>query len=654
MTGVVHFPAARRIVLFVCAILVALSPPAHGQLLGRLTDAEEIELGRLAAQEIEQELDLLTDELVVAYIADLGEALARHSGRSDLTYRFTVVDTAEINAFALPGGFIYVNRGLIDAADTEMELVGVLGHEIGHVVARHGAEQAQRASITNLGLRVLDSILGRGTGGRIGGLAARMVTAGTFLKFSRDAEREADRLGAENVAAEGHDPRGMITFFEKLEARRDGQGSGVERFFASHPSPAERVSNIQDLVGTLAEGRQLIGDSARFRGIRERLAELPPPPPAEPHPDETTEPLDGPDVGTPAADPRAATYSGADRDHDIAARFAPVFHQALGSNPRYDYITRFDFDGDWRGDNNWDNAGDERHALPAAVYFNVSETLTHYFVHYAVFHPRDYKGGNIRGVVLSEILREGATRHGDHDPTGLAEEAVLAHENDMEGALVVVEKASSDLDDGRVVYVETLAHNQFLRYPVDRSLLRFFRSAGDSVRVDDEHPVLYIEPKGHGVEAYRAGRASDDVEGFVVYRYGEEVAEASATRGEEEVAYQLVAIAKTLWPVARDGESETYGETLDYGSWTVQVSGAGQDAAQRDVSIGPIGWMFSGTVGGRNMARPPWGWFDRDERDRRQGEWFFAPAETVKRHFDLDEAFSTVYVHHPVFGVFRD
>ena len=655
MTVAMHSPASRRLLLFVCAMVVAVCAPAHGQLLGRLSEAEEVELGRAAAQEIEKELTLLTDELVSDYITALGEALARHSGRSDLTYRFTVVDTQEINAFALPGGFIYVNRGLIDAADTEMELVGVLGHELGHVVARHGAAQAQRASIANLGLRVLDSILGRGTGGRISSLAAKMVTAGTFLKFSRHAEREADQLGAENVAAEGHDPRGMITFFEKLAALRDGQGSGVERFFASHPSPTERVSNIQDLVEALADGRQLIGDSARFRDIKSRLAELPPPPETvEPQPDDTTEALESSDVEALVADPMTVTYPGAERDYDIAARFAPVFRQALGSSPRYDYITRFDFDGDWRGDNNWDNAADERHALPPTVYFNVSETLTHYFVHYAVFHPRDYKGGNVRGVVLSEILREGARRHGDRDPTGLAEEAVLAHENDMEGALVVAEKASSDLDGARVVYVETLAHNQFLQYPVDRSLFRFFRGDGDDVRVDDEHPVLYIEPKGHGIEAYRAGSEADDVEGFVVYRYGAEAAEASATRGEEEVGYELVSIARTLWPLARDGENQTYGETDDYRSWTVQVSGAGQHVVQHEVSLGPIGSVFNGTVGGRNMARPPWGWFDRDERDRRQGEWFFAPAETIKRHFDAGEAFSTVYVHHPVLGILRE
>ena len=376
------------------------------------------------------------------------------------------------------------------------------------------------------------------------------------MKFSRDAEREADRLGAENVAAEGHDPKGMITFFEKLDALRERQANGVESFFASHPSPAERVSNIQDLVVSLSQGKELTLDGARFREVKARLAELPPPPSA-PAPEDSTELAPSTTTETTDADPVEVILPGDERDFEIAARFAPVFHQALGSSPRYDYITRFDFDGDWRGDNNWDSAGDERHALPATVYFNVSETATHYFVHYAVFHPRDYKGGNVRGVVLSEVLREGAERHGDYDPTGLAEEAVLAHENDMEGALVVAQKSTRGLDGAQVVYVETLAHNQFLQYEVPRGLFGLFASRTNRVRLDGERPELYIEPKGHGIEAYQDGSQPDDIEGFVVYRHDSEAEEASATRGQEEVGYALVSMAESIWPRAGRGENPT-------------------------------------------------------------------------------------------------
>ena len=653
---------ALRLILCLCLLMAPAVTQA--QLLGPLSEEEEVAVGRTAAAEIEKGLELLSDDLVTSYISDLGRAVAAESARNSLTYHFTVVNTSEINAFALPGGFIYVNRGLIEAADNEDELVGVLGHEIAHVVARHGAEQVQRAAYANLGLSVLGSILGNGAGAQIGQVAAEMATAGTFMRFTRDAEREADRLGAENVVSVGRDPRGMITFFEKLGALRDGQANVVERFFASHPDPDERISNIEDLLAAqgrrdLSRSTQLEDDRTasveRFGEVKRRLAALPPPP--DPSSVPTAEDPPGAVAGSESADPLdpvPVTYVGSDQDYQIAERFAPVFHQALGSSPRFDYITRVDFDGDWRGDNNWDNAADETRMLGATVYFNVSESVTHYFIHYAVFHPRDYKGGSVRGVVLSQILREGATRHGDYDPTGLAEAAVLAHENDMEGALVVVEKAAGLFGSTRVTYVETLAHNQFLQYPVERRL--FGRREGRAL-VEDEHPVLYIEPKGHGIEAFHGEDQLDGATGVVVYRYTGESTEPTGLSGSdvtEEVGYDLVSMAETLWPFARDQAGVLYGGGFDYGRWSVEVLDRDDRVATREVTIGEIGSLFRGTVGGRNMARPPWGWYDQDEPDRRQGEWFLAPAETVKRHFDLGDDFSTTYLHHPVIGVLRD
>lgn len=654
---------AYRLVL--CLGLLMTPRVAQAQLLGPLSEEEEVAVGRAAADEIEKGLELLTDDLVTSYISDLGQAVAAESARSWLTYRFTVVNTSEINAFALPGGFIYVNRGLIEAADNEDELVGVLGHEIAHVVARHGAEQVQRAAYANLGLSVLGSILGNGAGARLGTIAAEMATAGTFLRFTRDAEREADRLGAENVVAVGRDPRGMITFFEKLGALRDGQANAVERFFASHPDPGERILNIEDLLGAedrgdlrrmnRSEDDRSVSDE-RFGEVKRRLAALPlpPEPSLAPTAEDSRDTVSGSESAAGSVDPVPVTYAGSDRDYQIAARFAPVFHQALGSSPRFDYITRVDFDDDWRGDNNWVNAADEGRRLGATVYFNVSESVTHYFIHYAVFHPRDYKGGSVRGVVLSQIIREGATRHGDYDPTGLAEAAVLAHENDMEGALVVVEKAAGLFGSTRVVYVETLAHNQFLQYPVERRL--FGRRDGRAL-VEDEHPLLYIEPKGHGIEAFQGEDQLEGEAGTVVYRYTGEAAEPtglSGSRVTEEVGYDLVSMAETLWPFARDQYGELYGGVFDYGDWTVEVLNSDDRVVTREVTLGEIGSLFRGTVGGQNMARPPWGWYDQDEPDRRQGEWFLAPAETVKRHFGLDDDFSTTYLHHPVVEVFRE
>ncbi len=265
------------VVTLACAGLLT-SARVDAQLLGAFSEEEEIELGRRAAEEMEQDLQLLDDGDIAAYISDLGQRLAEQSARPGIAYQFKVVDTAEFNAFALPGGFIYVHRGLIDAADDESELVGVLGHEIGHVVARHGAKQAQRATYANLGLSVLGSVLGNSARSQLGGLAAEMVTAGTFMKFGRDAEREADRLGVQNVVDAGYDPNGMMTFFEKLDGLRAGRGNAVERFFASHPEPAERVANVQDLVEAFGHMSDLARSSRRFEDVKLRLASLPPPP----------------------------------------------------------------------------------------------------------------------------------------------------------------------------------------------------------------------------------------------------------------------------------------------------------------------------------------------------------------------------------------
>ena len=631
--------------LVIGVVGVALSArPAGAQLLGGLSEEEEIEVGREAAAEIEKGLTLLRDDLVTSYVTELGRRLATRSERSGLDYTFKVVDSHEVNAFALPGGFIYVNRGLLEAADEEAEVAGVLGHEIGHVVARHGAEQVRRAAYANLGLSVLGSILGRGTGAQIGGIAAEMATTGVFMRFGRDAEREADRLGARNVAAAGLDPAGMVTFFEKLAELRESRPNAVERFFASHPEPAERIENIQDLVESLGGDLAMSTRGSRFTAVKARLAELAPAPeasavaaPGASAPDAVSVT----DVSTtPALVP--VRYDGADVDLEIAARFAPVFRQALGSSPRYDYITRFDFDGDWQGDNNWENAEDESHPLSASIYFNVSETETHYFVHYAAFHPRDYKGGNVRGVILSEILREGAARHGDHDPTGLAESAVLAHENDMEGALVVARKASGPDGPGRVVYVETLAHNQFLRY----------RAGGDDLVLDGDHPVLYIEPKGHGIEAYQERHQLEGEGGFVTYRYAGRAETPTGGRGEE-VGYDLVSLSETLWPAARDGHSGIYGGAFDYRSWSIDVRDQ-HGTGLRETTLGEVGSLLRGVTGGRNMARPPWGWYDQDEDDQRQGAWFITPAETIRHHFALGDELSTTYLHHPALGVYRD
>lgn len=336
-------------------------------------------------------------------------------------------------------------------------------------------------------------------------------------------------------------------------------------------------------------------------------------------------------------------------DIEIAARFAPVFHQGLGENPRSDYFTNFDFDGDWRGDNNWDNAANTKFPLRAFVYYAVSETRTHFFIHYAVFHPRDYKGGEQRGVILSELLRQGAAKLGDRDPTGLMNEATLAHENDMEGALVVAAKNGADPAAARIAYVETLRHNTFVPYVVGEAAQPGF----EKLRLQDGRVLLFIEPRGHGIEAFTGETGQSAGKGTLIYKYTGK-AEDPAGRTSGPVGYELLPIETTIWKKARSGSREragTYGSAYDYSSIPIQLIDAKGAVSTKRFNVGLAGSAFLGKAGGVNMARPPWGWFDSRRRTDPLGRWFFDPATGIKRSFGLAESFPTAYVRRPFWAV---
>ena len=631
----------RRLGLVFVAAAVSV---AFAQNPFTLSEKDEIELGRHAAGEIEKDIRLVEEPSVVKYIDELGQSLVQKSTRKGIAYTFKVVDSPEINAFALPGGFVYVNRGLIEAAATEDELAGVLAHEIGHVVARHGADQASRAGMVQTGLGALGELLGRGTSSSISKMAAEMVATGVFMKFSRQAEREADRLGARMVYDASLQPQGMVSFFDKLAALQKSQPNAVQKFFLSHPSPVERSSNVASLIAGFPASSKSTADTPAFHNVKKLLAALPRP---------EVEAAKAAAAIAAAAKPPVEPEAGVRqrnmiRDRDIAARFAPVFHQALGPSPRFDYITNFDFDGDWRGDNNWNNADNRRFALKAHVYYAVFETRTHFFIHYAAFHPRDYKGGEKRGALLSEAMRIGVGLGGQYDPTGRSNEAVMAHENDLEGALVVAEKNGEDYTQARLTLVETLAHNNYLKYAPPGSPL-----PGDPIMVEGVRPRVFVEPKGHGIEAWR-----DDAEqnkmaenGFLVYVFG---AADDDPEGKANVSlgYELVPTYETFWPRARSGKNETCGEEHDYGVVSARFAHGAEDVL-RHIRLGVMGSALNGVVGAANMSRPPWGWFDGLDRGRPLGEWFLQPAETARRRWNLPESFSTTYTYHPFLGQFR-
>jgi hypothetical protein len=335
------------------------------------------------------------------------------------------------------------------------------------------------------------------------------------------------------------------------------------------------------------------------------------------------------------------TTASSSTDLEIAARFAPILHQALGDKPRSDYITNFDFDGDWRGDNNWEHTDDKKFALRGYVYYAVTETKTHYFIHYAVFHPRDYKGGETKGRILSEIIHEGTKRGTEFDPTGLMEEAGVAHENDMEGCLVVVAKAAAP-SAARVVFLETLRHSNFSEYLPGEPAGNGF----GTFRVDGQRVLLYVEPKGHGIEPFLDDEKQTAKRELIIYSYKGK-AENPEQQKDSSVGYDLLSL-QTLWTRAKSSASNiTYGSTYNYGEITINVVQAKGNIAVRKITVGKVGQAFLGNTGGVNMARPPWSWFDKNARDRPLGRWFFDPAATITRDFKLDESFSTAYMRLP-------
>ena len=217
------------------------------QVNNSISPEQEIELGRQAAQEVERQLPLLPESSpITRYVQQLGHTLADHApGEIRWPFSFHVVNQKEINAFALPGGPIFINLGTIQAADDEGQLAGVMAHEISHVVLRHGTQQATKQQMAQIPLAVLGGVLPQGVGGQLARLGLSLGAQSIFLKYSREAEREADLLGAQIMYDAGYDPYGLVEFFTKLE--REG-GPGVPQFLSDHPDPGNRVEVVKAAI----------------------------------------------------------------------------------------------------------------------------------------------------------------------------------------------------------------------------------------------------------------------------------------------------------------------------------------------------------------------------------------------------------------------
>ena len=239
--------------------------------------AQDIQLAQEASQEIEKQVEIVNDEQLTSYVARIGKRLADVAPGEKYPYSFKVVAEPSINAFALPGGPMYVHTGLISAADNEAQLAGVLAHEVSHVALRHSTNQASKSYAFQIPIALATGMLSS-KGGLLGALSEIGVGFGLnslFMKYSRDAEKDADILGARMLAEAGYDPIEMARFFEKLKGEGGG-GGGMSQFFSDHPSPGNRVRYVEEEVSELPSRDYTKGDTGEFRDMKKRAASIRP------------------------------------------------------------------------------------------------------------------------------------------------------------------------------------------------------------------------------------------------------------------------------------------------------------------------------------------------------------------------------------------
>jgi hypothetical protein len=239
-----------------------------GKKLNFFSLEKEEALGRELSLEVEQQAKLIQDPVVTEYVNRVGQMLVRHSD-AQVPFTIKVIDDEQVNAFALPGGFFYVNSGLILAADNEAELAGVMAHEIAHVAARHATRNATKQEIWNLASLPLIFVGGPVTAAirQIASLAVPM----SFLKFSRDAEREADFLGLEYQYSAGYDPTAFVDFFEKLEAQNKAKGGAMARAFSTHPMNDDRIRRAEAELAMLPSHDDYILTTSEFDEVKAHL-----------------------------------------------------------------------------------------------------------------------------------------------------------------------------------------------------------------------------------------------------------------------------------------------------------------------------------------------------------------------------------------------
>jgi predicted Zn-dependent protease len=233
---------------------------------------KEVKLGRELAAEVDRQAKFVDDPVITEYVNRVGQNIVLHSD-TKIPFTIKVIDSDEVNAFALPGGFFYVNKGLLLVADNEAEVAGVMAHEIGHVAARHALENQTKASLMEY-LAMGTSIFLGGIPGMIFQNTAGLGMLGIFMKFSRSAEEEADKLGVQYMYAAGYDPSAMATMFEKLESKNKKKPGLISRAFASHPAPPDRRASALALAARFPEHDEYVISTSEFQKVKARLLRL--------------------------------------------------------------------------------------------------------------------------------------------------------------------------------------------------------------------------------------------------------------------------------------------------------------------------------------------------------------------------------------------
>lgn len=266
----------RRVLTVFMLLLTAVTLVAQSKKLrpgfNLFSKEQDVQLGRESATEVEKKMKALDSPELQSYIATVGKKLTSSADAGEFPYSFKVVVDKSINAFALPGGPMYIHTGLIAAAENESQMAGVMAHEVSHVALRHGTNQASKQQMLQLPAMLAGQVTG--SGGLLGTLSQLGINLGAnsvLLKFSRGAETEADLLGTRLMHGAGYNPAELANFFRKLEAESGNQNKLVEMFMSSHPNPGNRVQAVQKEAKSLPV-RTYNGETGKFRSMQALVA----------------------------------------------------------------------------------------------------------------------------------------------------------------------------------------------------------------------------------------------------------------------------------------------------------------------------------------------------------------------------------------------